>query len=443
MKVVLAASGAFALTGMFSAGFTSAHRLTPSASHKVVQLVYWNMWSGKWSQVIQGEVNDFNKTHPGIHVKMLSVPSADGDAKLLTAIAAGDPPDVFTEWNPTIGEYASNGSILPLNRFMTGKYKHMMSWFYPSTLKFGTYKGTLYAMPMTMNSFALYYNKTIMKQAGLNPNKPPKTLAQLNADQSKEWKYNSSGGLEQIGFYPGAGEDTFDMYGNVFNYSIMKNGKFDLTQPRAVAEMKWIQSYDKYSYAKVTGFEDAFNGAAGSSEDAFDVGKAGFWLSGMWELGQIQAADPTMKFGVVPFPKAPGGRYGGSWINGNYNIIPKGAKYPKQAFEFMAWMAGYDNANWAGSHDPVGDWIPPSPKVEHTKAYQKFLNADPLRKKLANLEASPNDNTTPVSPVEEEYLTKIATAQQEVLTKKATPLGALRHVQSVLNKALAQSSGKK
>ena len=45
------------------------------------------------------------------------------------------------------------------------------------------YKGSLYAVPMSMNSFALYYNKSILAKAGITA--PPKTLAQLDADAAK------------------------------------------------------------------------------------------------------------------------------------------------------------------------------------------------------------------------------------------------------------------
>ena len=50
-----------------------------------------------------------------------------------------------------------------------------------------------------MNSWALYYNKSMMKAAGISS--PPTTLAQLYADSAKEWKI-SGNKISQIGFYP-------------------------------------------------------------------------------------------------------------------------------------------------------------------------------------------------------------------------------------------------
>ena len=39
---------------------------------------------------------------------------------------------------------------------------------------------------------------------------------------------------------------------------------------------------------------------------------------------------------------------------GNYNIIPKGAAHPKQAFEFIAWLAGYKNEAFNSPDGPQG-----------------------------------------------------------------------------------------
>lgn len=430
---ILAGTTAILITGSLAACGST----TPSsqASGNVVHLVYWNMWSGHWSSVIQHMVNDFNKTHPKIQVTMLSVPSTSGDAKLLTAIAAGNPPDVFTEWNPTIGSFAASKGIMPLNQFMTGHYRNVKKWFYPIALKFSTYHKQIWALPMSLNTFMLYYNKTLMKQAGLNPNTPPKTITQWNAEQAKMWKFNSNGGLQQVGYYPLVpnGGDEFDPLSNPFHYNPVHGHQYNLLSSNALNEMKWIGTYAKYPYSKVMGFMSAYNAAAGGSEDSFDVGKEGFWVNGMWDMSQIQAVNAGMKYGVAPLPAPSAGTYGGTWVNGNYNIIPKGAKHPHAAFQFILWMAGYQNTNWAGKHDAFGNWVPPSPQVTDSSSYQKFLSANPLRKKFVQILSNPHNSVTPLTPVEQEYVTKINNAMSYVLDHKETPLQAVTHVQNIVN----------
>ena len=50
---------------------------------------------------------------------------------VLSEIAAGDPSDVFTEWNPVLGEYAADGSIQSLAPYLTGSYAGLEKWMYP------------------------------------------------------------------------------------------------------------------------------------------------------------------------------------------------------------------------------------------------------------------------------------------------------------------------
>ena len=93
------------------------------------------MWSGNTLTLLNQMVTEFNSTHPDIHVTESNIPSATGDAKLLSEIAAGDPPDVFTEWNPVLGEYAADGTIQPMTPYLTGTYAGLEKWEYPIALR--------------------------------------------------------------------------------------------------------------------------------------------------------------------------------------------------------------------------------------------------------------------------------------------------------------------
>ena len=144
------------------------------------------MWSGNTLTLLSQMVNKFNATHPKIHVTESNIPSATGDAKLLSEIAAGDPPDVFTEWNPVLGEYAADGTIQSMAPYLTGTYSGVEKWLYPIALQGGEYNGTMYALPMGMNSWALYYNKSMLKAAGISS--PPTTWEQVISDSQQDRK---------------------------------------------------------------------------------------------------------------------------------------------------------------------------------------------------------------------------------------------------------------
>jgi len=393
------------------------------SSGHVVQLVYWNMWTSTWETLVGKLVDQFNAAHPNIHVTMLSVPS-NADTKLLTAIASGDPPDVFTEWNPTLGEYAQRDAILPLDQFMVGKYSGLKDWLYPIVNKYGSYNGKLYGLGMSMNTFMLFYNKEMFQQAGLDPNKPPKTIAQLDADQSKLWKIDSQGTIHRIGFYP----SWYEVWAPTWNVKMYQGGKYDMNNSNALKLMDWLNWYGKqYPATQVNAFTSNFGNA--TAGDPFVGGEEAFQINGMWELPTITQYAPHLKYGVTPLPAPPGGQNNSTWVNGNFNIIPKFSKHPKEAFEFIAWMAGYDNQQWAAKSLPLGGWIPASPKIAELPAYQQFLDGNPYRKEFAAIMNSPGDDITPITPAQQFYETKLGDAASSVLEQKKSPAQALSGAQ--------------
>jgi multiple sugar transport system substrate-binding protein len=340
---------------------------------------------------------------------------------------------VFTEWNPVLGEYAANGSIQPLSPYLTGTYSGLEKWMYPIALDGGQYNGTLYALPMSMNSWALYYNKSMLAAAGVSS--PPTTLAQLYADQAKEWKI-SGNKLEQIGFYPNYTQG-FEYFGSFFGAvnCFDSAGKYNFENcPGAKAEASFFGQYAKYPYSGVAALQTALGNVVGGSSDAFVAGKEGFYMSGPWEGAQsIPAENPQMKdnFGVVAFPGIVSGP--STFGQGNYNIVPKGAAHPQQAFEFMAWLAGYGNETFNSQIDPQGGWMPASPSVVKQPAYQAWLTANPWLNVFVQQMSSPLSVTPKLTKSESQFEAAEATATENIAEHTMSPQQALVYIDQQAN----------
>ena len=192
-----------------------------------------------------------------------------------------------------------------MNPFLTGSYASLEKWEYPIALDGGLYNGTLYGMPMSMNSWALYYNKSMMKAAGITS--PPTTLAQLYTDQAKEWKISGSK-LEQIGFYPlyNQGFEYFGSFFGAVNCFELERASTSWRAARARrTEANFFAQYDKYPYSSVAATETAYGAVAGGDDDAFVAGKEGFAMDGPWEGAQnIPDTNPKhgrqLRGGAVP-----------------------------------------------------------------------------------------------------------------------------------------------
>jgi multiple sugar transport system substrate-binding protein len=415
---------------------TQTMAAVPRKSSNVVHLTWWTMWSGSTLTLLNKMVKQFNKTHPDIQVTESNIPSVatTSTAKLLSAIAAGDPPDIFTEWWPEIGSFAARGDLDSMNPYLTGSYSGFEKWEYPVAVQGGTYNKNLYAVPMSLNSWALYYNKTILAKYGITS--PPKTLAQLDADQAKMWVVNS-GQVSQLGFYPDTNENGFQFYTTYFGATncITKAGKYDLADcAGAKKEMNWIASYDKYSYSQVMALQTAEGQVAGGQTDLWTGAKAAFVLSGPWEGAQnVPTANPALKgnFGVEPFPGTVGGA---STIGqGNFNVVPKGSKHPQQAFEFISWLAGYNNGKFIGSIDPTGGWIPAGPSVTKVPAFQSWIKGNPWMTGFLPAMTSKYTQAPALTPTQSQLFTAEDTATSDVLEKIMTPTQALKYIDKQAN----------
>jgi multiple sugar transport system substrate-binding protein len=340
---------------------------------------------------------------------------------------------VFTEWNPVLGEYAADGSVQQFTPYLTGAYAGLEKWLYPIALQGGEYNGTLYALPMGMNSWALYYNKSMLTAAGISS--PPTTLAELYADQAKEWKI-SGNKVEQIGFYPlyQQGMEYFDSFFGAVN-CFDSAGKYNLSGcAGAQKEAQFLASYDKYPYSAVSALESAYGTVAGGDADVFVAGKEGFFMSGPWEGAQnIPVTNSTMSnnFGVIAFPGTVGGP--STFGQGNYNIIPKGAAHPAQAFEFMTWLAGFDNESFISTMLPKGGWMPTSPQVASQSAFKSWASANSWLNVFIQQMSSPLSETPKLTASESAFMTAETTASEAIAERSQTWQQALTYIDNQAN----------
>ncbi|HZP81839.1 MAG TPA: extracellular solute-binding protein [Chthonomonadaceae bacterium] len=80
------------------------------------EIVYWTGWSGHEFEIQQQLVDEFNRTHPMVRVRMLSQFGTSGYQKVRIAFAGGATPDVMsTVWADELASYALRGVLAPLD----------------------------------------------------------------------------------------------------------------------------------------------------------------------------------------------------------------------------------------------------------------------------------------------------------------------------------------
>ncbi|MGH7774371.1 MAG: ABC transporter substrate-binding protein [Candidatus Binatia bacterium] len=151
---------------------------SPSSALGQVTIDFWHAMEGPKATVMNEMGKDFIKENPGIKLNVsLQGSYTDMVRKIQAGIAANALPDVaMLGQRHGIPHISDSGRLLVLDSVLTPEDRKDIS---PHLFGRYTYKGRLMAMPFAISTPVLHLNATRLKEAGLNPDKPPTTWEEL------------------------------------------------------------------------------------------------------------------------------------------------------------------------------------------------------------------------------------------------------------------------
>ncbi len=336
-----------------------------------VIVTYWEKWTDFEGEAMRRLCALFNETEGarrGIYVDY--VPTTSVDLKTLVATSGGDPPDIAGLWLHNIASFASKDALMPLDAFAdeSGITAEM---FVPVYYDACRYRGHLYSLPSTPWSIALYYNKDILAEfadklraAGLDPDRPPRTLDELTAYARVINRRNAQGELTMMTFLP-ASPETVGWYWNTWGlwaggaFTDPNTSEMRVDSPEYIRGYGWVREY-----VDIFGTRDLFRFDASlanfnSPDNPFMSGRLAMMQQGPWFANMIQQYAPKLRFGVAPFPSIDGREVG--YCSGDGFMIPAAAKHPREAWAFIEWMY------------MSGPVLVPSGKKEPQPGYEYYL----------------------------------------------------------------------
>lgn len=134
------------------------------------------------TETLKGIVAGFEKSHPGVHVEITSLAWGSAFEKFATMVSAGDIPDVVEMPDRWLSLYANSGRLESLEPYLA-KWDRTAG-LNERALELGRYVDkTAYMLPYGFYLRALFYNKVLLKQAGVDA--PPKTVEEFAAAAKK------------------------------------------------------------------------------------------------------------------------------------------------------------------------------------------------------------------------------------------------------------------
>ncbi len=305
----------------------------------------------------------FEAENPDILIQLEAVAGSDYYARLLTQIAAGDPPDIMQIGDDAVPMFVDKGGLLSLDEYISGEYPLDPSIYLPGTFTPGQYDGQQWCLPKDFSPLGVYYNKKLFDAAGV-------------AYPEEDWTWDDLLATAQELTDPEAGIWGIQLTANWttgFEYWVGAAGgrliSEDGTQyvgymdsPETIEAVQFFSDlYHKYQVAPPPA---DFNLWAGGNAE-FDNGKAAMRLFGRWPQAGYKT-NPNIDLGVVPPPA--GAQPADVLFWGGF-CIASGTENAEAAWRFLRFYVGEEGSQvWK-------DWaIPPVASV----AEEAGLMSDPI-----------------------------------------------------------------
>lgn len=125
-----------------------------------------------------GIIESYNEKFPDVNVNLETIPWANRDQKILTALAANNGPDVFYAIPDQMPQYADVGMLLELDPYLEG---YDMDDFVDTALISTTWKDKLYGLPILQEAYTFFYNIDVIEEIGEDPENLPATWEEFEA----------------------------------------------------------------------------------------------------------------------------------------------------------------------------------------------------------------------------------------------------------------------
>jgi multiple sugar transport system substrate-binding protein len=225
----------------------------------------------------------------GVTIKRTSYDTTDLTSKVLLAAQQGVAPDVLILDNPVVSTLAQAGVLTD-----TAQNHLDTSAVQPNLLGAGEYQGKTYGVPIGANTLALYYNKSILSAAGVDPSAIT-DWSSLTAALAKVKATGKTGiTFSAIGTEEGSFQFEPWFWGSGANLT-----KLDSTQGTAALNLWTTWLKDGYAPNSV------INDTQTTSWQEFAAGKTAFSENGTWQLSN--AAKAGFPYGIIPIPAENGG----------------------------------------------------------------------------------------------------------------------------------------
>lgn len=401
-------------------------------------VVTFRLWDDNAASAYEESFDAFTAANPDIKVEIELVPWGDYWTRLPQDIGSGTMTDIFWTNTSNFGIYADQGRLIDISEAIGEDHDEWNE----SVVDLYTRDDVLWGVPQLSDSIALFYNKELVDEAGVDvtslkwsPNENVDTflpaLKQLtvdadgnhpdddgfNPDNIAVWGFNAQNDLQAIW------REFLAQNGGVFQ----EGDEYAFDSPEGVEAFQYL--VDLINTEQVAPPAADTNADGDASRNLFVQGKMALFQSGQYSLPAMSDID-SFEWGIAPMVEGPKGRIG--VVHGVAALGNADTKNPGATIEVLKWLGSAEGQRPLGE---TGAAFPAALDAQDAfTAYwgeqgidtEEFLNA-------AEGETTP----APVGPRSNAGLDAIGTVFPEMFEGRIPVEQALEQAVQAANEAIA------
>ncbi|GAB6007024.1 ABC transporter substrate-binding protein [Geobacillus vulcani] len=318
-------------------------------------------WGGNPTEqkLLKQTLDDFEKKYPNIKVKYEVIADQYMDV-IKTRLAGGQGPDVFYLDAFEAPALIETGALEPLDKYVTDDFD-INDFEKPMLDAFKGKDGKIYGFPKDYSTLALFYNKKMFEEAGVEV---PKTWDELREVAKKLTK-----GKQVYGF--GVAPELARLYyiAESKGGKVVTDNKASFADPKVVEALQPI--VDMHLKDKSAAQPNEVGATWGG--EMFGQGKAAMVIEGNWAIPFLQETFPNLEFGTAEIPTINGKKTTMAYTVAY--VMNKDSKKKEAAWKLIEYLTGKEGMKtWTSK----GYALPTRKSVAAELGFDK----DPLRAPL-------------------------------------------------------------
>lgn len=278
--------------------------------------------------VILELIDEFETANPGIEVELIDLNWSNGHDKITVAFATETAADIIELGSDWVPEYAARGLLMDLSEQADPYRDSLMGW------RAAELGDNVYGFPWMLGTRVLFYNKNLLKESGLDPQKPPRTWNEL---YSYAEKINQLG--EPVYGFGANSYEKFRLYKKFLPFLWSNNGDVISDDDSCLFDSRQaVEALHFYTRLTDIGYLESQR----NLDDKFLAGELGFIISGDWILRRIRVRPPGFPVGAALIPGPDDGKRSASFLGGEFLTINTRSNQKQNAVKLIRFLVSKD-----------------------------------------------------------------------------------------------------